>query len=63
VTTVAREMANYKSDLVGVEEVRRDMGGTEPAGEYKLFHGKGNENHEFETESFEHKRTYQQLRG
>jgi exonuclease III len=37
--TVAKEMSKYKSDLVGVQEVRWDRGGTEPA-------GKGNENHE-----------------
>jgi hypothetical protein len=34
---------------VGVQEVRRDGGGTEPAGEYIFFYGKGNENHELGT--------------
>jgi exonuclease III len=29
---------------VGVQEVRWDGGGTEPAGEYTFFYGKGNEN-------------------
>jgi hypothetical protein len=33
-------------DLVGVQEVRWDGGGTERAGEYTFFYGKGNENHE-----------------
>jgi hypothetical protein len=33
-----------KLDLVGIQEVRYDKGGTEPAGEYTLFCGEGNEN-------------------
>jgi hypothetical protein len=32
--TVARELAKYKSDLVGVQEVRWDKEGTVRAGEY-----------------------------
>jgi hypothetical protein len=43
--TVAKEILKYKSDLVGVQEVRWDGGGTEPADEYTFFYGKGNENH------------------
>jgi hypothetical protein len=43
--TVWRELSKYKLDLVGVQEVRWESGGTEPAGEYTLFYGKGNENH------------------
>jgi hypothetical protein len=31
---VSRELARYKLDLVGVQEVRWEGGGTEPAGEY-----------------------------
>jgi hypothetical protein len=31
-------------DLAGVQEVRWESGGTEPAGEYMFFYGKGNEN-------------------
>jgi hypothetical protein len=34
---------------VGVQDVRWDGGGTEPAGEYIFFYGKGNENHELGT--------------
>jgi hypothetical protein len=37
-------------DLVGVLEVKWDRGGTEPAGEYTLFHGKENENHKLNTD-------------
>jgi hypothetical protein len=28
--TISRELARYKSDLVGVQEVRREGGDTEP---------------------------------
>jgi hypothetical protein len=61
--TVLRELSKYKLDLVGVEEVRWEGGGTEPVGEYAFFYGKGNENHELGTVFFVHKRSYQQLRG
>jgi hypothetical protein len=44
--TVSRELARYKLDLVGVQEVRWEGSGTEPAGECTFFYGKGNENHE-----------------
>jgi hypothetical protein len=40
--TVSREPARYKLDLVGVQEVRWEGSGTEPAGEYTFFYGKGN---------------------
>jgi hypothetical protein len=36
---VAEEISKYKLDLVGVQEVRWDGGGTEPAGEYTFFYG------------------------
>jgi hypothetical protein len=47
--TVLRELSKYKSDLVGMQEVRWEGGGTEPAGEYAFSYGKGNENHELGT--------------
>jgi hypothetical protein len=53
---VAKKISKYKLDLVGVQEVRWDGGGTEPAGEYTFFYGKGNENHELGTGSLVHKR-------
>jgi hypothetical protein len=54
--TVAKEISKCKLDLVGVEEVRWDGGGTEPAGKYTFFYGKGNENHESARGFFVHKR-------
>jgi exonuclease III len=47
--SVAEEISKYKLDLVRVQEVRWEGGGTEPAGEYTFFYGKGNENHELGT--------------
>jgi hypothetical protein len=41
---------------VGVQEVRWDRGGSEPAGEYTFFYGKGSENYELGTGLFVHKR-------
>jgi hypothetical protein len=58
--TVAEEVSKYKVDLVGVQEVRWDRGGTEPAGQYTFFYGKGEE----KVQVFSHIReSYQQLRG
>jgi hypothetical protein len=53
---IAERISKYKLDLDGVEEVRRDGGGTEPAGEYTFFYEKGNENHELRTRFLVHKR-------
>jgi len=36
----ARELARYKLDVVGVQEVRWDKGGTVRTGDYDFFYGK-----------------------
>jgi hypothetical protein len=54
--TASRDLSRYKLDLVGVQEVRWEGGGTEPAGEYTFFYGKWNENHELGTGSSMHER-------
>jgi hypothetical protein len=59
---VAEEISKYKLDLVGVQEVRWDGGGTERAGAYTFFYAKGNENHELDTVFSYIKESYQQLR-
>jgi len=38
-TAATRELARYKLDLVGVQEVRWDKGGTVRAGDYNFFYG------------------------
>jgi hypothetical protein len=39
---VARELAKYKLDLVAIQEVGWDKGGTEPAGNYTFIRGHEN---------------------
>jgi len=53
---VVRELARYKLNLVGVQEVRWDKGGTVRAGDYNFFYEKGNENHQLGTAVFVHHR-------
>ena len=52
----ARELARYKLDLVGVQELRWEKEGTVKAGDYSIFYGKGNENRQLGTGLFVHHR-------
>jgi hypothetical protein len=61
VKTVARELGKYKLDLVGVQEVRWEKGGTERAGGYTFFYGQGNGDHQIGTGIFVHTQSYQRL--
>jgi exonuclease III len=54
--TVARELGKYKLDLMGVQDVRWDKGGTERAEDYTFFYGAENEDHQLGTGFFVHKR-------
>jgi hypothetical protein len=43
--TAARELGKYKFDLVGVQEVRWEKGGTEWTEDYTFFYRQGNGDH------------------
>jgi hypothetical protein len=61
--TVARELGKYKLDLVGVQEVIWDKGGTARAEDYTFFYGAGNEDHQLGKGFFVHKRIVSAVGG
>jgi hypothetical protein len=50
--TVSGELSRYKLHLSRVQEFKWEGGGTEHAGQYTFFYGKGNENRELGTIPF-----------
>jgi hypothetical protein len=54
--TAARELRKYMSDLVGVQEVIWEKGGTEWAEDYIFCYGQGNGDHQSGTGFLVHKR-------
>jgi hypothetical protein len=54
--TAPKELSKYKLDLVEVQEVRREGGGTKVAREYIFFYEMRNENHELDRFFSVHKR-------
>ncbi len=55
-TAAAREVARYKLDVVGEQEVRWEKGDTVRAGDYNFFYGNVGENHQLGTGFFVHQR-------
>jgi hypothetical protein len=51
---LARELARYKLDLVGVREVRWDKGDTVRAVDYNFFYGKEKRQSSIRNRIFEH---------
>jgi len=49
IKAAARELGRYNLDVVDVQEVRWDKGGTIREGDYDFFYGKGNDNHQLGT--------------
>jgi hypothetical protein len=59
---VLRDSGKCKIDLVGVQKVRWEKGGTECAKNYTLFYGEGNGDHQLGTGFFVHKRIVSDIR-
>jgi exonuclease III len=59
--SVARELAMFKLDLVGVQEVRWEKDGTERAEDCTFFYGQGNGDHQLGTGLSYIRETYQWL--
>jgi hypothetical protein len=55
-TTVARQLAKCKLDLLGVRKVIWDRSGTESPGDCTFSYENGNEDHELGTGFFVHKK-------
>jgi exonuclease III len=55
-TTASKELATYKLDLVGVQEVRWDKRDTLRSEDYICFYGRENKNHQLGTGFFVHHR-------
>jgi exonuclease III len=60
--TVARELGKYKFDLVGVQVVRWEKGGTERAVDYTFYCGQTNRDYKLGTGFFIHKRIVSAVR-
>ena len=61
-TAAARELARYKLDFVGVQEVRWDREGTVRAGDYIFSMEKGKENHQLGTGLFVNQRIVSEVK-
>jgi len=48
----ARDLSRYEFDLVGMQEVSWDIGGTARKGDYSFFYRRGNNNYHLGTGSF-----------
>jgi len=53
-TETARDLARYRLDIMGVQNVSWDKGDTVRAVDYNFFYGKGNENNQLGTGFFVH---------